>query len=85
MKLTKNARNRRNNKLTEEKIKEIRIKYNFEILFLNKRVDYFKDFSDQKPSINPPFSSIYLCSNLLTKQICFAHIKKEFYNGNKLI
>ncbi len=28
MKLTKNARNRRNNKLTEEKIKEIRIKYN---------------------------------------------------------
>ena len=59
---------------------------NFEILYLNKRVDYFKNFSDQKPSINPPFSSVYICSKLLPKQICFAHInKKESYNEYKLI
>ena len=27
----------------------------FEIMYLNRRVSYFKDFSDQKPSLNPPF------------------------------
>lgn len=49
----------------------------FEVLYLNKRVAYFKDFSEQKPSLNPPFSSIYLCSRLLPKQICFERINKK--------
>jgi len=49
----------------------------FEVLYLNRRVAYFKDFSDQKPSLNPPFSSIYLCSNILPKQICFERINKK--------
>lgn len=49
----------------------------FEVLYLNRRVSYFKDYEDQKPSLNPPFSSVYLCSKLLPKQICFQRIDKK--------
>lgn len=48
----------------------------FEIMYLNKRVSYFKDYSDQKPSLNPPFSSVYLCSNILPHTIVFEEIDK---------
>lgn len=49
---------------------------NFEILYMNKRISYFKDYSDQKPSLNPPFSSVYLTSKMLPKQIIFKEISK---------
>lgn len=49
----------------------------FEILFLNRRVAYFKSFSEQKPSLNPPFSSVYITSGLLPRQICFERINKN--------
>ena len=52
-------------------------KNDFEVLYLSKRVAFFKDFSEQKPSLNPPFSSVYLCSQLLPKQICFEEIDKS--------
>ena len=48
----------------------------FEIMYLNKRVSYFKNYSDQKPSLNPPFSSVYLCHKMLPKQIVFEEINK---------
>ena len=48
----------------------------FEIMYLNKRVAYFKDYADEKPSLNPPFSSVYVCSNLLPTQIVFETIDK---------
>lgn len=48
----------------------------FEILYLNKRVAYFKDYSEQKPSLNPPFSSVYVCHKILPTQICFEVINK---------
>ena len=48
----------------------------FEIMYLNKRVSYFKNYSDQKPSLNPPFSSVYVCHNMLPKQIVFEEIYK---------
>lgn len=32
----------------------------FEIMYLNKRVSYFKNYEEQKPSLNPPFSSVYI-------------------------
>lgn len=48
----------------------------FEIMYFNKRVSYFKDYSDQKPSLNPPFSSVYICKNILPKQIVFENINK---------
>lgn len=49
----------------------------FEIMYLNRRVAYFKDYSDEKPSLNPPFSSVWLCSKLLPKQVIFERIKKS--------
>ena len=49
----------------------------FEIMFLSKRVSYFKDYSDQSPSLNPPFSSIYLCSGILPDRIVFEEIDKS--------
>lgn len=50
---------------------------NFEIMYLNRRVSYFKDFADEKPSLNPPFSSVYLCSKVLEEKIVFEEIKKS--------
>lgn len=49
----------------------------FEIMYMNKRIAYFKDYSEQKPSLNPPFSSVYVCKGILPKQIVFEEIKKE--------
>lgn len=48
----------------------------FECMYLNRRVSYFKDYNDQKPSLNPPFSSIYVCHNMLPSQIVFEEIHK---------
>ena len=49
----------------------------FEVMYLNRRVSYFKSYEDQKPSLNPPFSSVWLCSMILPKQIVFEEIKKN--------
>ena len=48
----------------------------FEIMYFNKRISYFQNYSDLKPSLNPPFSSVYLCHNILPQQIVFEEIKK---------
>lgn len=48
----------------------------FEIMYLNKRIAYFKNYAEQKPSLNPPFSSVYVCHNMLPKQIVFEEIEK---------
>lgn len=49
----------------------------FEIMYMNKRVAYFKDYNEQKPSLNPPFSSVYICHKMLPKQIVFEEIDKN--------
>jgi len=49
----------------------------FEIMYMNKRVSYFKNYEDKTPSLNPPFSSVYLCSKMLPKQIVFEEIDKK--------
>lgn len=49
---------------------------NFEILYMSRRVAYFKDYNEQKPSLNPPFSSVYLCKDMLPRQIVFEEINK---------
>lgn len=49
----------------------------FEIMYMNKRISYFKNYADPKPSLNPPFSSVYLCHQMLPKQIIFKEIIKE--------
>lgn len=48
-----------------------------ETMYFDKRVSYFKDYNDPKPKLNPPFSSIYLCSGVLPKQIVFEEINKN--------
>lgn len=48
----------------------------FEIMYLNRRVSYFKSYKDEKPSLNPPFSSVYVCHKMLPKQIVFEEIEK---------
>ena len=50
--------------------------HDFEIMYLNRRVAYFKSYAEQKPSLNPPFSSVYVCKGMLPKQIVFEEIKK---------
>ena len=49
----------------------------FEIMYFNKRISYFKDYSDQKLELNPPFSSVYICSKVWRKQIVFEEIRKD--------
>ena len=49
----------------------------FEVLYMNRRVDYFKDYGEIKPSKNPPFSSVYITHNMLPKQIVFKEIDKK--------
>lgn len=51
----------------------------FEIMYFNRRVSYFEDYNDQKPNLNPPFSSVYICHNILPKQIVFEEINKGDY------
>lgn len=49
----------------------------FEIMYFNKRVSYFKDYSNPISSkLNPPFSSVYICHNFLPQQIVFETINK---------
>lgn len=49
----------------------------FEIMYFNKRISYFKSYSDPTPSLNPPFSSVYVCKDILPKQIVFEVIDKN--------
>lgn len=49
----------------------------FEIMYFNRRVSYYRDYSDDKPALNPPFSSVYVCSGVLPKQIVFEEISKK--------
>ena len=48
----------------------------FEIMYLSKRVSYFESYTDKKPRLNPPFSSVYLTSKMLPKQVVFEEITK---------
>lgn len=46
----------------------------FEILYFDKRIAYFKSYEEIKPSLNPPFSSVFICSKVLPDRICFSQI-----------
>lgn len=48
----------------------------FEVMYLSGRVSYFKSYAEQKPSLNPPFSSVYLCQGILPERIVFEEIIK---------
>lgn len=49
----------------------------FEIMYMNRRVAYFKNYNDQKPSLNPPFSSVYIYHKILNNPIVFEEIDKS--------
>ena len=49
----------------------------FEIMYMNRRVAYFKSYEEQKPSLNPPFSSVYICKDILPERIIFEEITKK--------
>lgn len=48
----------------------------FEVMYLNRRVSYYKNYGDEKPALNPPFSSVYVCSGLLPRQVVFEEVNK---------
>lgn len=48
----------------------------FEIMYLNKRVSYMRGPDAVKPELNPPFSSVWLCSRVLPERIVFEEIAK---------
>ena len=48
----------------------------FEIMYFNKRISYFRDYNEEKSMLNPPFSSVYITSKILPKQIIFEEIEK---------
>ena len=49
----------------------------FETMYFDKRVSYFKDYEDVKPKLNPPFSSIYVTKDILPSKIVFERIVKK--------
>lgn len=49
----------------------------WDIMYLNKRVSYFKSYDEQKPSLNPPFSSVYITHGLLPNRIVFETIDNK--------
>lgn len=48
----------------------------FEIMYLNKRVSYFRSYKSQITDLNPPFSSVYLTSGVLPTKMVFEKINK---------
>lgn len=49
----------------------------FEIMYFNKRISYFKNYGDDKPYLNPPFSSVYITKNMLPNRIIFKELIKK--------
>ena len=50
---------------------------NFEMLYFNKRISYFKNYEDQVTKLNPPFSSVYVTHKMLPQSIIFETIEKK--------
>lgn len=49
----------------------------FEIMYFNRRVAYFQSYQDPKPSLNPPFSSVYVCHKMLPERWCLRKLRKD--------
>jgi hypothetical protein len=48
----------------------------FELMFFNRRISFFKDYDDPVPVKNPPFSSIYVTHGVLPKPIVFETVRQ---------
>ena len=49
----------------------------FEVLYFDKRVQYYSQYDAETTDLCPPFSSAYVCHKILPKQIEFAEIAKD--------
>jgi hypothetical protein len=49
----------------------------FEIMWLSGRVAYFKSFDEERPSVNPAFSSVWVTSGILPQANVFETITKK--------
>lgn len=49
----------------------------WEIMYLNRRVSFMKDFTSGKTALNLPFSSVYITHDILPKQVVFEEIDKK--------
>lgn len=52
-------------------------KSKFEVMYFDKRVCYLRTYDEVKPTGAPPFSSCYICSGVLPKQMIFEEIDKR--------
>lgn len=48
----------------------------WEIMYMNRRVSYLESYEDSVEKLNPPFSSVYICSGVLPNQVVFEEIYK---------
>ena len=48
----------------------------FEVMYFNKRIAFFKNYTEEKPSLNPPFSSVYITHRILPSRIIFEELHK---------
>lgn len=55
-------------------------KNKFEIMYFDKRISYMKSYKENKTELNPPFSSVYICHNMLPEKIIFEEIDKKEIN-----
>lgn len=51
--------------------------HEFEILYLNRRISFMKDYTSGKTALNPPFSSVYITSKILPDKVMFEEINKK--------
>ena len=49
----------------------------FEIMYFDKRISFMCDYKSGKTELNPPFSSAYICHNVLPEKIIFETIQKS--------
>ena len=49
----------------------------FEITYFNRRISYMRDYDSGKCELNPSFSSVYVCSNILPEKIVFEEVVKK--------
>lgn len=49
----------------------------FEVMYFDKRISYMRDYTSGKTELNPPFSSVYICHNVLPQQIVFEEVNKK--------
>ena len=49
----------------------------FEVMYFDKRISYYRSYEDEKPALNPPFSSVWLCHKVLPKPVLFEVVDKK--------